>query len=159
MKRPPGKEALDRQCELRAFGTEAEKGLWSCLRNRQIDGCKFRRQVWIGNYVVDFICLERRLVIEADGSQHVDQMEYDDRRSAFLMREGFRVMRFWNNEVLSNLDGVAAMIGEALLMNRPSPSHPAVPGGPLLHRVNSAPRCSGHAGGMADPMHPCRERG
>jgi len=131
MKRPPGKEALDRQRELRAFGTEAEKRLWSCLRNRQIDGCKFRRQVWIGNYVVDFVCLERRLVIEADGSQHVDQMEYDDRRSAFLMREGFRVMRFWNNEVLSNLDGVAAMIGEALHMNRPSPSHPASPGGSL----------------------------
>ena len=80
-----------------------------------------------------------RALEDEDGSQHVDQVEYDDRRSAFLMREGFRVMRFWNNEVLSNLEGVGAMIGEALLMNRPSPSHPAAPGGPL-------------------PL-PCRERG
>ena len=114
MKRPAGPEALDRQRSLRTFSTEAEKRLWSQLRGRRLLGLKFRRQLWIGNYIVDFACLERRLISEADGGQHVEQADYDERRTAFLVKEGFRVLRFWNNDVLANLDGVLTTIMNAL---------------------------------------------
>lgn len=86
-------------------------------------GRKFRRQVWLGNYVVDFVCLEHLLIIEADGSQHAEQADYDARRTAFLEKEGFRVLRFWNNDVLTNLDGVILVILEAL--EGPHPPKPA----------------------------------
>lgn len=124
MKRPPGAQALERQRSLRAFSTSAESELWSRLRGRQIMRCKFRRQVWIGPYIVDSICLERRLVIEADGGQHDEKAEYDARRTAFLEKEGFRVLRFWNNDVLTNLDGVVTSIMNALEAG-PHPPKPA----------------------------------
>ena len=130
MKRPPGSDALDRQRSLRTFGTDAERLLWSRLRGRRLEKQKFRRQVWLGNYIVDFICLDANLIIEADGGQHAEQMEYDDRRTAFLEKEGFRVLRFWNNDVLTNLDGVLQVITNAL-NKRPSPSH-ASGAGPSL---------------------------
>jgi very-short-patch-repair endonuclease len=123
LKRPPGLEALERQRSLRAFGTEAEKRLWGCLRGRRLEGCKFRRQVWLGSYIADFVCLERKLIVEADGGQHADQSEYDDRRTAFLEGEGFRVVRFWNNDVMTNLEGVVDVIRGMLVGYRPSPSH------------------------------------
>lgn len=114
MKRPPGPEALERQRSLRAFSTDAEQRLWSRLRARRLLGRKFRRQVWIGGYIVDFVCLDRLLIVEADGSQHAEQIAYDELRTAFLAKEGFRVLRFWNNDVLANLDGVTTAIMSAL---------------------------------------------
>jgi very-short-patch-repair endonuclease len=129
MRRPPGPTTLQRARELRRFGTEAEKRLWSYLRGRRLDGRKFRRQVWIGNYVADFFCAEARLIIEADGGQHGEQLDYDARRTAFLEREGFRVIRFWNNDVLENPDGVVTLIREALTL--PSGSAGRAPPSPL----------------------------
>ncbi|MES2494720.1 MAG: endonuclease domain-containing protein [Pseudomonadota bacterium] len=122
MRRPSGDEAKDRQRSLRTFGTDPEKLLWSHLRARRLEGQKFRRQVWLGDYIVDFVCLDRKLIIEADGGQHSEQIDYDDRRTAFLEKEGFRVLRFWNNDVLDNLDGVMTVIMNAL-KEGPSPSH------------------------------------
>lgn len=104
---------------LRHNATDAEKRLWSILRSRQLGGLKFRQQVEIDSYVVDFLCPERRLIIEVDGGQH--RPERDSRRTAFLESQGFTVMRFWNNEVLENLEGVYAMI-EASVSTPPHPT-------------------------------------
>jgi very-short-patch-repair endonuclease len=103
---------------LRRDSTEAERRLWSVLRNGQMNGFKFRRQVEIDGYIVDFLCPERRVIIEVDGGQHTP--ERDARRTAFLESQGFRLIRFWNDDVLENLDGVWAMIEEALS----APPHP-----------------------------------
>ena len=94
---------------LRKSQTDAEKLIWRHLRAKQMEGLKFRRQQPIGNYVVDFICLEKSLVIEADGGQHVDNTK-DEGRDAGLTSEGFKVLRFWNNEVLTNMEGVLEVI-------------------------------------------------
>ena len=92
--------------KLRRNPTEAEKRLWSILRDRQL-GCRFRRQQPIDHYIVDFVCLERRLIVEVDGGQHAAD---GPARTAYLEAQGFKLIRFWNNEVLSNLDGVAEAI-------------------------------------------------
>ena len=131
MKRPPGPEALERQRSLRVFSTEAERRLWAHLRGRRMLGRKFRRQVWLGNYVVDFVCLEHLLIIEADGSQHAEQADHDARRTAFLEKEGFRVLRFWNNDVLTNLDGVISVILEVLEGPHPPKPEAWAPPSPL----------------------------
>src|SRR5215468_10570270 len=86
--------------ELRRNATNAERLLWARLRRRQLNGFKFRRQRPIGPYVCDFVCLEARVVVELDGSQHVVQAPYDANRDAFLRARGFRVLRFRNNDVL-----------------------------------------------------------
>ena len=99
--------------------TVAERKLWSVLRNRQLEGAKFRRQQPIGPFIADFVCQERRLIVEADGGQHVEN-EADARRTTFLESKGYRVLRFWNNDILANLDGVAQLITSAL-----STPHPA----------------------------------
>ncbi|WP_340315669.1 endonuclease domain-containing protein [Rhizorhabdus argentea] len=130
MQRPPGVEPIERLRSLRTFSTDAEKRLWSRLRGRRLEEAKFRRQVWLGNYIVDFVRLDRRLVIEADGGQHAEQQEYDHRRTAFLAQQGYRVLRFWNNDVRDNLDGVLTSIMNAL-KEEPSPSH-ACGAGPSL---------------------------
>jgi len=80
----------------------------------QLDGYKFRRQQPIGNYIVDFVCLEKRLIIELDGGQHAEQSHYDSERDAWLRDQRFTVLRFWNNDVLKNVEGVAAGIFETL---------------------------------------------
>jgi len=98
---------------LRKSMTEAEKRLWSILRNRQVDGLKFRRQHPIGSYVADFACFEHRLVIEADGGQHNESIG-DEKRTEALNAAGWRVLRFWNSDILENLEGVRAMIVEAV---------------------------------------------
>ena len=98
---------------MRAMPTDAEARLWHLLRGRRFSGWKFRRQARIGRYIVDFVCLERALVAEVDGGQHADSV-YDATRDAWLAARGFRVMRFWNAEVLIELDGVAYRIAEAL---------------------------------------------
>jgi len=100
--------------KLRRNPTEAEKRLWAHLRNRQVDGFRFRRQAPIGKYVVDFICHEAKLILELDGGQHAFQSDSDATRARWLEDEGYRVIRFWNNEVLENTDGVLERIQEAL---------------------------------------------
>ena len=103
---------------LRKNATDAERKLWSVLRRRQLNGFKFRQQVEIDGYVVDFLCAERRLIVEVDGGQH--SPERDARRTAYLEGQGFLLIRFWNNDVLQNLDGVWTTIEEALS----TPPHP-----------------------------------
>ena len=99
---------------LRANLTEAEQKLWSQLRKRQLYGFQFRRQYSIGPFFVDFICLEAGLIVELDGSQHADQKEKDQNRDEFLRASGYRVLRFWNFEVLSHVDSVVERIAEVL---------------------------------------------
>jgi len=99
---------------LRKNPTEVERLLWRHLRMWQLDGYKFRRQQPIGNYIVDFVCLEKRLIIELDGGQHAEQSNYDSERDAWLRDQRFTVLRFWNNDVLMNIEGVARRIFETL---------------------------------------------
>ena len=107
---------------LRRNLTDAERALWRRLRNAQIHGIRFRRQAVIGRYIADFVCFAPRIVIELDGGQHSEQAVYDEARTRWLSDEGFVVLRFWNNEVLSNLDGVVAAIATALsAAERPGP--------------------------------------
>jgi very-short-patch-repair endonuclease len=103
-------------CKLRQRQTEAEKILWAKLRNRQLEGVKFRRQQPIGRYVVDFASFEKRILVEIDGGQHDETgiRQKDEERTAWLKGEGYRILRFWNNEVLNNMDGVLEVIREAL---------------------------------------------
>jgi very-short-patch-repair endonuclease len=100
--------------ELRTTATEAEKRLWYRLRNRQIGGAKFRRQAPIGRYIVDFACFELRLVIELDGGQHASPTKYDEGRTAWLKAQGLKIVCFWNNEVIENMDGIWQRIEEAI---------------------------------------------
>lgn len=97
---------------LRRDATQAEQKLWQQLRNRRLAGLKFRRQMPVGPYVVDFICLEQGLVIEVDGSQHRTQANqiHDKARAAYLNQQGFRVIRVWNNDVLGRLNSVLDFI-------------------------------------------------
>ncbi len=99
---------------LRANQTKAESLLWRRLRDRQLAGAKFRRQVPIGPFIADFACYAAQLVVELDGGQHVDTAAADATRTAWLEKRGFRVLRFWNNDVLGNPDGVLERISEAL---------------------------------------------
>jgi very-short-patch-repair endonuclease len=96
--------------QLRKNQTAAEKKLWGYLKSKQLNGLKFRRQEPIGSYIVDFVCFENKLVIELDGSQHMENTEIDFARDAWLESQGFVVLRFWDNEVLSSIDGVTAVI-------------------------------------------------
>lgn len=102
--------------ELRQKYTDAEKALWMKLRNRQLEGVKFRRQQPIGPYIVDFASLQRGFIIEIDGGQHNEERtkERDEERTRRLEQRGYRIMRFWNNEVLTNLEGVLERIRETL---------------------------------------------
>ena len=107
---------------LRKELTPAERKLWAALRQKQL-GVKFRRHTCpggrcqghaIGPYITDFCCIKEKLVIEVDGSQHLDQEDYDAERTAYLEARGYRVLRFWNNHILKNLNGVIKVIQEAL---------------------------------------------
>jgi len=101
--------------------TDAERALWRVLRDKQLEGRKFRRQYPIAGYVVDFVCIEAGLVIELDGGQHAEQVAYDTRRTEGLRMAGYRVVRFWNNEVLENMDGVQEALRLVLLQPHPNP--------------------------------------
>jgi len=100
--------------------TEVERLLWQALRYKQLNGHRFRRQHPIGRYFADFACIDQKLVIELDGGQHQDQISYDGQRTASIESQGWRVLRFWNNDVLNNLDGVLITIAEALTVTPPS---------------------------------------
>ncbi len=102
-----------KQRELRESATAAERRLWSVLRHRRLPGYKFRRQHPIGPFIVDFACTTHHLVIEADGGQHKENPA-DARRTAWPEREGWRVIRFWNNDILTNTEGLLTAILEAL---------------------------------------------
>jgi len=106
--------------ELRKRSTDAEKLLWKHLRLKQLEGLKFRRQQPIdNNYIVDFVCFEKRIIIEVDGGQHVVEQGKDIRRDSYLNKNGFNVLRFWNNEVLTNIEGVLEVIRENCLKHPP----------------------------------------
>lgn len=97
---------------LRRNATDAEQRLWSALR--QMPGMKFRRQVPHGPYVADFLCFSGRLIIEVDGGQHAERAEADALRTRYFEEQGYRVIRFWNHDVLENVEGVAEVITRAL---------------------------------------------
>ena len=121
--------ADQRARRLRRNPTDAEKKLWSLLRRKQLSGYRFRRQVPIGPYVVDFACLAAHLVIEVDGGQHALSVERDKERTTWLEARGYKVVRFWNNEVLGNPDGVLQTILSALENQTPPHPIPPPPGG------------------------------
>jgi primosomal protein N' (replication factor Y) len=100
--------------DLRKFSTDAERRLWSRLRNRRLFGFKFRRQQPLGPYVVDFVCFECRMIVEADGGQHANDSAYDEARTNYLDSCGYRVLRFWNNDILADTEGVLTKIAEVL---------------------------------------------
>jgi very-short-patch-repair endonuclease len=114
--------------ELRNNSTEAERLLWRHLRNSQLAGVKFRRQQPVEAYIVDFISFDRRIVIELDGGQHAEDIESDQQRDACLRRNGFVVLRFWNNEIFANIGGVLEVIRQQCLAS-PTPRPPPARGG------------------------------
>ena len=101
---------IDRARRLRRDSTAAERALWALLRAWQLDGHKIRRQAPIGPYIVDFLCHERRLIVEVDGGQHADEIAYDTRRTAWLNAKGYEVVRLWNNDVLEDPEAAAEHI-------------------------------------------------
>ncbi|MBI2799028.1 MAG: endonuclease domain-containing protein [Gammaproteobacteria bacterium] len=103
--------------KLRSRMTDAERHLWQKLRTHQLGGVKFRRQTPLGRYIADFVCFDAKLIVEVDGGQHADSA-IDQVRDVWLQARGYRVLRFWNNEVLANVDAVLAKIAEFL------PPHP-----------------------------------
>ena len=118
------KQTTENARALRGDMTDAERRLWQAIRGRQLQDSRFRRQHPIGPYITDFACIDKKLVIELDGGQHQDQMLYDEQRTAFLQVQGWQVLRFWNNDVLSNLEGVLTSIVDTLTvppLSQPSP--------------------------------------
>ena len=107
---------------LRKRLTDAEKLMWRHLRGKQLEGFKFRRQEPIGNYVADFVCYEKRIIVEVDGSQHCSEKDHE--RDRWFEGQGFKVIRFWNSEVLKNTEGVWEVIRKTMLVSpSPNPSH------------------------------------
>jgi len=103
--------------QLRNSPTPAERRLWLVLSGEKLSGVKFRRQHAIGKYIIDFVSVKRKLAIELDGSQHVEQEEYDFQRSAYLESLGYKVIRFWNDQVMNNIEWVIGSIEAALKNN------------------------------------------
>ena len=146
---------------LRRDQTDAERKLWMRLRDRQLNGLKFRRQQPVGRYVVDFFCPESRLVIELDGGHHTLQIEADQRRTDFLTKAGYRVLRFWDNDVLSDTEAVLQKIVEEL--NTPHPplslkgrgyrkDNPLPQGARVKKRVPSPPPSPSEGRGKKNPL-------
>jgi len=107
---PTRESSIRHAREMRKAPSDAERRLWSCLRNRQLGNFKFRRQHPIGPFIVDFCCIEKSLVIELDGEQHLTAEQYDGRRSEFLAQRGYRVIRFWNSAVLTGIEAVLEQV-------------------------------------------------
>ena len=115
--------SLERARQLRKNSTEAEHALWSELRSKRLNGHKFKRQQLLGRYIVDFVCLAAKLIVEADGGQHAEHQDDDRIRDDWLKSQGFRILQFWNNEILSNLEGVMQVICDHLPPSpQPSPT-------------------------------------
>ncbi|MFN8387903.1 MAG: endonuclease domain-containing protein [Anaerolineales bacterium] len=121
MPRPPrsNPKTRTRAIELRKELTPAERKLWANLRGDQL-GVNFRRQHAIGNFIPDFVCIKKKLIIELDGSQHLEQEEYDEERTKYFETLGYKVIRFWNSDVMKNMDGVIRAIIFALEGQSPS---------------------------------------
>lgn len=135
---------LENAKNLRSSQTEAEQRLWYHLRAHRFMGLKFKRQKPMGSYIVDFVCVEHRLIIELDGGQHADDVTYDQRRDAWLRGQGYTVLRFWNNDVMQQLDGVLEQIRLTL---SPAPL-PQVREGSKNHAISlPSPTCGRGAGG------------
>ena len=117
---PSRRELLERAKVMRSAPTDAEQRLWSILRAKRLSGYKFKRQQPIGNFIADFASIRHRLIIEADGGQH--SSEVDGRRDAYLRAQGYRILRFWNNDILTNEEGVALRVLETLGTPLPNPS-------------------------------------
>jgi very-short-patch-repair endonuclease len=128
-------QGSNRARQLRRNLTSAERRLWYRVRGRRFFSYKIRRQVPLGPYVADFVCMDARLIIEVDGGQHAERSAKDERRDTFLSERGFVTVRFWNNEVLGNFDGVLHRLKEVLdhrmeLCGRHGGPHPSpLPGG------------------------------
>jgi very-short-patch-repair endonuclease len=116
----PYRTLLERAKHMRSNQTDHEKIIWQILRSQRFQQLKFRRQQPIGRYIVDFICFSPKIIIECDGGQHATATQYDLKRDNYLARQGFRVLRFWNNEILFNRDGVMSAIWHACF-DSPSP--------------------------------------
>ena len=128
---------VDKSRELRKNLTEGEQALWKHLRMRQIAGYKFRRQQPIGPYIGDFVSFEKRLIIEVDGGQHSQQVDYDAERTAWLEAQGYQVLRFWNRQVLEEIEAVKTVILKVLEGGDTPHLNPPPQGGrrvALLHR-------------------------
>jgi very-short-patch-repair endonuclease len=106
---------------LRHQSTDAERLLWKHVRGRRLAGYKFKRQVAIEPYIVDFVCLEAKLIVEADGGQHMEQVVHDVKRTEYLESLGYKVLRFWNNEILGDIHSVLVWIHH-YLMRSPHPN-------------------------------------
>jgi very-short-patch-repair endonuclease len=116
------KELLRKRAKsMRSEQTDAEHRLWQILRAKRLEGYKFKRQLPIDHYIVDFVCLRQRLIIEADGGQHSESTS-DAKRDAYLKAQGFRVLRFWNDKIFNNEEGVLEAILAALHTPLPNPS-------------------------------------
>jgi very-short-patch-repair endonuclease len=119
------RKGIGKARRLRLSATDAERTPWTHLRSRRLGQFKFRRQLPVAGFVVDFACLETRLIVELDGGQHADRSDYDERRTAILGKSGFRVLRFWNDDVLTKLEAVLEEIlrqSEAPPSPQPSPA-------------------------------------
>ncbi len=134
-------ELTDTARSLRARSTEAERKLWSRLRDWRLMGFKFNRQAPRGRYILDFLCVEGGLAVEVDGSHHADRRsEADRRRTAELEQDGLVVLRFWNGDILRNIDGVLTLIAEALSQRcSPSPGAQSAPSSPRGERRTESP--------------------
>jgi very-short-patch-repair endonuclease len=106
--------SLDKAKALRSNQTDAEQRLWYHLRAHRFMGLKFKRQKPVGRYIADFVCVEHRLIIELDGGQHAEEAAYDGQRDAWLRSQGYTVLRFWNNDVMQQLDSVLEQIASSL---------------------------------------------
>ena len=100
--------------QLRQNSTDAEKHVWYLLRGKRLNGYKFKRQVPVGQYIVDFICMQEKLIIELDGGQHTHAEIYDQNRTRFLNSKGYRVLRYWNHDVFKETETIVSAILEAL---------------------------------------------
>src|SRR5215472_6272052 len=157
VKKEPSPGARDRARTLRRAMTEAERRLWQMLRSRQNQGWRFRRQVPIGGFIADFACHEARLIVEIDGGQHDPSTEEETGRTRFLEGEGYRVLRFWNNEVLDNPEGVRSAITEHLQRDHPHAHSTGHPHPTLPHRgggVRTPTQPSPGWGRTGDDEHP-----
>jgi very-short-patch-repair endonuclease len=120
-------QALVRSKSLRDQLTDAEIKLWQALRMNQLEGLRFRRQQAIGTYIVDFCAPRKKLIVEIDGGQHLEQQQYDAERTLFLESRGYKVLRFWNHEILNHLEDVIEAIIRASGEEEENPKNPQEP--------------------------------